>query len=303
MELGYQKPLFILPFDHRSSFIKNMFGITGQPTSEQSQQVIELKNIIYDGFSQAVKDGVPADYAAILVDEQFGDAVLRQAKQAGFTVCLSVEKSGQDEFDFEYGDQFQDHIKKYQPTFAKALIRYNPESDLAMNRRQQERLKRLTDFCHSEGFKFLIEPLVPATAAQLEKVNGDKERYDNELRPQLMVTMIKELQAGGVEPDIWKIEGLNHEAEYKMIVEQARSGGRKNVGAIILGRGADEKGVETWLRAGANVNGMMGFAIGRTIFWQPLKDYTENKISRADATAEIAKRFYHFYQVFIQAQQ
>ncbi len=297
-ELGYEKPLFILAFDHRASFAKNIFNLTGVPDAEQLKKIQEYKQVIYKGFQGAILQGIPEQEAAILVDEQFGDAVLREAKSENHIVILTVEKSGQEEFDFEYGQDFAAHIEKYQPTFAKALIRYNPEGDQELNGRQAQRLKILSDYCHSSGYKFLIEPLIPATPEQMSSVAGEVKRYDLEIRPALTVKMIAELQHSGVEPDIWKIEGMEHSQTYEEAVIQARSGGRDKVSAVILGRDAPDDLVEEWLEAGAKVAGVAGFAIGRTIFQDTLISLREGKIDQDTAIKEIANNYYHFYKIF-----
>jgi len=293
------KELFILPFDHRSSFLKKMFGVDGrQPTQEEVEKTKELKNLVYQGFKLAVTQGqVPKESAGILVDEQFGDGIIKDAVANNYKVCLSTEKSGQKEFDFEYGENFGQHISKYKPTLVKALVRYNPDDNKDINARQIERLKQLSDFCVQNDYQFIIEPLVPATEEQLARVDGDQNRYDNELRPNLMVKMIEEMQAGGVEPDVWKIEGLEKSDDYKKLVDQIQTGGR-NAKAIVLGRGADDSQVEKWLEAGAKVEGVIGFAVGRTIFWQSLVDYNEGKIDADKAVEQIAEKFTHFYKVF-----
>jgi myo-inositol catabolism protein IolC len=286
------KSLFILPFDHRNTFAKKFKNIE------------ELKQVIYQGFRMAIEKGaVPKESAAILVDEQYGEAVIKDAVAQGYTVCVCVEKSGQDEFDFEYGDDFGEHLDKYRPAFAKALIRYNPESDQELNARQRAKLKTLNDFCKKENYQFIIEPLVPATENQLAQVSGEQNRYDNEIRPKLMIKMIKELQNNGVEPDVWKIEGLENPKDYQDLVTQIKSGGRDKADAIVLGRGADEKQVEKWLIAGAKVPGIIGFAIGRTIFWQSLVDYKDGKISKEEAISQIAQKYQHFYQIFTNAKE
>ena len=169
-----------------------------------------MKRVIYDGFKAALAGGVPSAKAGILVDEQFGADILRDAAKHGYVTACPAEKSGQDEFDFEYGEDFAHHIETFRPTFCKVLVRYNPEGDPAMNRRQAERLKRLSDYLHSGGrAEFMFELLVPATPAQLERSGGDKKEYDRELRPELMVGAITELQDAGIEPDVWKIEGID----------------------------------------------------------------------------------------------
>lgn len=297
-ELGYNQPLFVLAFDHRSSFTKNMLGITTEPDLEQTKQVIEFKNIIFEGFKKGVFLGVPKEAGAVLSDEQFGDTVLRLAKEEGYVFAMCTEKSGQKEFDFEYGKDFGAHLEEYGPTFAKALVRYNPEDDKEINKRQLGRLKELSDYCHSQKMKFLIEPLVPATAAQLKQVEGDNKRYDLELRPKLMVKMVKEMQEAGVEPDVWKIEGLEKTEEYEEIIKQARSAGRDNVSAVILGRGANLEQVEKWLQAAGRANGVIGFAIGRSIFHEALMEYKEGKATREEASEKIGQNYYHFYKIF-----
>ncbi len=138
MSLGYDKPLYILPFDHRGSFETKMFG-WHEPLSEaQTEEIATAKKVIYDGFKAGVAAGVPKQKAGILVDEQFGAAILRDASANGFTTACPVEKSGQEEFDFQYGEDFAAHIEAFNPTFSKVLVRYNPEGDPALNRRQAE---------------------------------------------------------------------------------------------------------------------------------------------------------------------
>lgn len=297
--LGYNKPLYILAFDHRGTFAKQIFGVEMEQLDEdQKVQIKEFKQIIYDGFKDALSKGVPKEHAAILVDEDFGDSILTDAKMNGFMTIVSVEKTGQDSFAFEYGSEYGEHLEKYMPTFSKALIRYNPEDSDQKKKQQGDSLKILSDYSHRHGFKFLLEPLIPASQSQLAKVNGDKNEYDRLLRPGLTVTMVKELQDAGVEPDIWKLEGLEAKEDYKNVVAQARSGGRSDVSMVVLGRGATEEKVEEWIRTGAQVEGVVGFAVGRTIFWEPLVSFHEGKIQREEAVLEISHQFHRLYKDF-----
>jgi myo-inositol catabolism protein IolC len=298
----YDRPLYVLPFDHRGSFETGMFGWKGALTTEQTAQIAEAKRVIYDGFKAAVAAGVPKQSAAILVDEQFGAAILHDAKADEFTIASPVEKSGQDEFDFEYGENFPAHIEALQPTFCKVLVRYNPEGNQALNRRQTDRLKRLSYYLHSESRSlFMFELLVPAEQAQLEKVKGDKKTYDLEIRPRLMVQTIEELQDAHVEPDVWKIEGLDRREDCERIVAAARYGGRDKVGCIVLGRGEDDKKVREWLTIAASVPGFIGFAVGRTDFWEPLVGWRAKKTTRDAAVNEIARRYREFVDIFEKA--
>jgi myo-inositol catabolism protein IolC len=303
MNLGYDKPLYIQPFDHRGSFQTKMFGWKGKLTEEQIAEIAATKQVIYDGFKAAVANGVPKAKAGILVDEQFGAAILRDAAANGYTTACPAEKSGQEEFDFEYGEEFGEHIEAFQPTFCKVLVRYNPEGDKALNQQQSARLKRLSDYLHTKsGRRFMFELLVPAEKEQLDRVNGNSKAYDLEIRPGLMVTAIEQLQDAGVEADVWKIEGLDRREDCEKVVVAARRNGRDKVGCIILGRGEDDKKVYEWLSTAAKVPGFIGFAVGRTVFWEPLISWREKKLSREEAVAEIARRYRGFVDVFDQAQ-
>lgn len=302
MAAGYDKPLYILPFDHRGSFQTKMFGWKGTLTPEQTAQIAAAKQVIYDGFQKAVTGGVPKQTAGILVDEQFGAAILRDASKHGYITCSPAEKSGQDEFDFEYGEDFATHIEEFHPTFCKVLVRYNPESDRALNQRQAARLKRLSDYLHKTGKSlYMFELLVPPEQAQLDRVRGDKKAYDLELRPGLMVRAILELQDAGVEPDVWKIEGLDRREDCQKVVAAARRGGRDQVGCIVLGRGEDDRKVREWLATAAHVPGFIGFAVGRTTFWDPLIDWRANKVTREAAVAEVARRYREWVDIFEKA--
>ena len=302
MTIGFNKDLYVLPFDHRATFRAKMFGWKEPITAEQTKQISDFKQVIYDALKAAVAEGVPREKAGVLVDEQFGAAILRDAAKSGYFTAMTTEKSGQDEFDFEYGEDFGKHLEAFHPTFSKVLVRYNPEGDAAMNNRQAARLKRLSDYLHDNGrIQFMFELLVPAEKAQLDRFKGDKKAYDVELRPKLMVEAIHQLQDAGVEADVWKIEGLDRREDCGKVAAAARRGGRDKVGCIVLGRGEDDKKVAEWLATAAPVEGFIGFAVGRTAFWDPLADLRDKKASREAVVKEITSRYRGFVDVFEKA--
>jgi myo-inositol catabolism protein IolC len=296
--IGYNKPLYILPFDHRSSFEKGLYGWSGALSADQTERIARTKEVIYDGFKFALGTGLAKNRAGILVDEQFGARILRDASANGFITAMPAEKSGEAEFQFEFGTHYAAHIEQFKPTFVKVLVRYNPEDDETMNCRQAARLKELCDYCHSHNFYFMFELLVPATHAQLDVVEGDQHLYDRDLRPSLMVAALTQLQNAGVEPDVWKIEGLDRREDCLKIAETARRDGREQVGCIILGRGSNEQKVVEWLRIAADVPGFIGFAVGRTSFWEPLVAWRDGKIQRQQAVENIAHRYVEWVKVF-----
>ena len=303
MALGYDGKLFILAFDHRGSFQKKWFGIEGEPDEEQTRTITDAKHLIFEGLLHAADGGAEPSVTGALVDEQFGGTVPEQAKERGFKLAMPVEKSGQNEFDFQYDDQFGDHIESFDPDFAKVLVRYNPDGDAEMNERQVGRLKRLADWLHENDRKFLFELLVPAEDAQLEQVGGDTDRYDAELRPELMRRTIEEIQNAGIEVDVWKIEGVDERSDCEMLAQQTRSGeGRENVVCVLLGRGANDEKVDHWLTQAAPVDGFVGFAIGRSIWGDALKSFLDGSLDRQAAAGRIGDNYTRFVRVYQDAE-
>jgi myo-inositol catabolism protein IolC len=303
MALGYDGKLYILAFDHRGSFQKKMFGIQGDPTPEETETITDAKRLVFEGMEKAVERGLDASTAGVLVDEQFGGDVPKLAREHGLALSMPVEKSGQDEFDFQYDDDFGEHIESFDPQFSKVLVRLNPEGDPEMNERQLGRLKRLADWLHDHDRKFLFELLVPATDEQLEKADGDTDRYDAELRPELMRRAIEQIQDFGVDVDIWKIEGVDTREDAQMLIEQTRKGDRnENVVSVLLGRGASDEKVDHWLRQAAPVEGFVGFAIGRSIWWDSLKGFLDGDLERDAAAEQIADNYQRFIKVYDDAE-
>ncbi len=309
MQLGYNQPLYILAFDHRGSFQKKFFGIPGDPTPEQTQTIADAKHLIFEGMLQAVAQGAQTASCGVLIDEQFGSTVPEEAHAHGLKLAMPAERSGQDLFDFQYGDDFPAHIERFAPEFTKVLVRYNPDGDPRANLDQLGKLKRLSDWLHAhpqasgEPRKFLFELLVPAEDKQLQDVGGDVDRYDTELRPSLMRRAIADIQDFGIEVDIWKIEGVDQRADCETLAAQARIGGRNEVVCVVLGRGADDAKVDHWLRQAAPVEGFVGFAIGRSIWWDPLKAHLDGELDRTSAAQQIGDNYTRFRSVYEEAQR
>jgi myo-inositol catabolism protein IolC len=301
MNPGTDNKLYILAFDHRGSFQKKFFGIDGEPDSEQTAIIADAKHLIFEGMLQAVGAGADPSVTGVLVDEQFGSTVPAEAHERGLKLAMPAERSGQSMFDFQYGDDFGKHIERFDPDFTKVLVRYNPDGDAAANREQLSKLLRLSDWLVAHQRKFLFELLVPAEDAQLQSVDGDGDRYDAELRPELMRRAIAEIQNAGIVVDIWKIEGVDLRSDCETLVAQARSGSRDDVKCVVLGRGADDAKVDQWLAAAAPVDGYIGFAIGRSIWWDPLKAYVDGKIERSVGARTIAENYLRFVAVYERA--
>ena len=296
---GYSEDLYILAFDHRGTITKGLLGVEDrEPTEEEANKVIEMKQIIFDGFLKANESGIKGGDPAILVDETFGLEVQQKAKEMNIKFAAPVEKSGQKVFDFEYGDQFGEKINEVGADFVKILVRWNPDDEEEIRETQGSRIKELSDWLSENGKKFLLEFLVPATEEQLASVENDQARYDSEIRPKLAVRVVEEMRERGADPDIWKIEGLDTTEDCEKVAAAIKTGDRENVMAVVLGRGASDEKVNEWLRAGSSVDGYRGFAIGRSIFWNALKGFHEGEKTREEAVNEIAESYLGFLSVY-----
>ena len=307
MAFGYDGKLYILAFDHRGSFQKKWFGLEGEPSAEDTERIADAKRVIYEGVEKALEKGAEPGVTGALVDAQFGEpsGIPQAAQERGLVLAMPVEKSGQNEFDFQYGEEgFGAEIERWDPDFAKVLVRYNPDGDAALNQRQNERLKKLADWLHSDDRKFLYELLVPAEPQQLEQVGGDSDRYDAEMRPELMRRAIEDTQSFGIEVDVWKIEGVDERSDAEMLAKQTRSGeGRENVVCVLLGRGANDDKVDHWLTQAAPVDGFVGFAIGRSIWGDALKAFIDGSLDHETAAGQIAENYLRFVRVYEDAEQ
>lgn len=299
--VGYGKPLYVLAFDHRESLEAGLYGWHEPLGSEETARLTADKEVIYDAFKVAMTRGGLQDRAAILVDEQFGAAILADARRRGYLTAMPVEMSGAAEFEFEHGADYARHLDACRPTFCKALVRFNPDGDGAANWRQAARLRQLSDDVHRSGRRFLLELLVPPLPKQLQRLGRNRCDYERELRPVLQGAAIHALQEAGVEPDVWAIEGIDRRADGVAVADVARRDGRDAVGCLILGRGTGEARLRAWLGEGAGVPGITGFAVGRTAFWEPLLELREFRIDRQEAVARISANYQLWIERFEQA--
>jgi 5-dehydro-2-deoxygluconokinase len=282
------KNLYILPFDHRSSFTKDILN-TEKPSKEQRKEIERLKDIIFEGIEISLEKRKDKKNFAILVDEEYGSNVIKNARAKKIKICLPVEKSGENELKFEYGKKFKEHILKINPDFVKVLVRYNPENK-TINQRQLKSLAELSIFCKEKKLQTIIELLVPPTKNDLD-ICGNKNDYDKKLRAEKTAQSIKEIKTV-FNPTIWKLEGFDKN-NWKTIVKET-----KKTKIIVLGRGEDDKKVKQWLRDAAKFNQIIGFAVGRTIFMSPIKEYYSKKINAQKASLLISKKFLSFVSIW-----
>jgi 5-dehydro-2-deoxygluconokinase len=257
MTRGFDQPLYVMPFDHRGSFQTGLFGWKPPLSDAQTAEIASSKQIIYDGFLAALAGGAPVQKAAILVDEQFGAAILRQAKRKGILTACPAEKSGQEEFDFEYWRGFRAPHRGLRPDLLQGAGALQPGGRPRAQSAQAARLKRLSDYLRgAKRSRFMFELLVPRKRPSSTSSRATRKAYDLEVRPRLMVEAIRELQAPASSRP-WKIEGLDRREDCAADRGDGARRRRDHVGCIVLGRGEDDRKVREWLdvaRQGAGLH-------------------------------------------------
>ncbi len=294
------QPLFIMAMDHRASFAQSLFGVTGDPTAAELHRMQDAKMVIYEGAQQVASGGIPLGRIGVLTDEMLGSAVAKAAKSDGLILAMPIERSGMPLFELDYGDQFAQHVELFDPEFFKVLVRYNPADEARDRNTQIERLVRVSDWAKSVGRQWLFELLVPPTREQLS-IWEDQDHFDHYARPTLTVETLAQLQTGGVHPTIWKLEGYETAEGAHSVLRSVAEGTDHPAECIVLGRNAPLSRVEHWLEVAAPLPGYAGFAVGRSIWEQPLKDLLAGHIERPAAVALIAQHYATLIETYIRA--
>ncbi|MBO1754400.1 2-deoxy-5-keto-D-gluconate 6-phosphate aldolase domain-containing protein [Allobranchiibius sp. CTAmp26] len=291
----HDDPLLILAMDHRGSFGSSLFGVEhDSPTDEQAGRMRHAKQLIYAGLRD-VRAQVTIGRPGVLVDEQYGAAVVAAAPSDDVVLAIPVEASGHDWFTLEYGEQWLDHVREVAPAYAKVLVRDNPWFDASDRSRQLDDLAKVSAGLADAGVPFLYELLVPATDEQKASVSGDTDRYDRDVRPGLVTQVIADNQRAGVAPRLWKVEGLETVDAARAVAGQARSGGH-DADLIVLGRDAPQERLDHWLDVAAQVDAFVGFAIGRSIWEEAIRDWTHGTIDDTEAATRIGRTYLSYAQ-------
>jgi myo-inositol catabolism protein IolC len=283
-------PLFLLAMDHRNSFAETILGVPKERDSSELKKLRDSKLVIYDGARRALAEGVSQGRAGVLVDEHLGSAIARRAKQDGFVLVMPIERSGTQLLELEYGEKFAAHVEKFDPDFVKVLVRYNPADDESTRVTQIERLDRISRWAQEVDRQWLVELLIPPTGQQLAQYE-DQSHFDEQARPTLTAETLTAMREGGVHPTVWKLEGYETTGGAEEVLRTVAADREHPAECIVLGRNAPMARVEHWIETAAPLSGFAGFAVGRSIWQEPLLGFLGGQIKRSEAVESIAARY------------
>jgi myo-inositol catabolism protein IolC len=288
--------LFILPCDH-TDILSAMWEASVQADSDRAAWITRVKGIVLDGLVEAVAAGASRDCVALLMDDEFGAPVLERAKAAGIARIVPMDSGEVGPFRLRYGDDFERHIYDTDPDVVSALISYNPESSEASA--QLRRFAPVAKWQSGSKRQFLLElQVLPADDIRSP---DETDRWVAGQRPALIAQAMTDLTGLGVVPDIWKLQDCAREKDYDAIVAAARATGRSDVRLVVLGGGATSEHVDLMLSKVALVEGFEGFAVGRSVWAEPIRAFASGLIGAEEAARQIAESFLHFLRTFVAA--
>lgn len=296
------RQMCILAFDHRSTFRRLVAETPSERPGLRHDLISECKRLVFDAYESAVGRGIiSTENTSVIVDEECASGLARRCEAAGYTFGMPVERTEQEVFEFEYEDDWQGHIEAFNATYYKGLVRWNPLEEAA-NAEQTERLRDLSRFLRATERAFLLELLVPPSRVDRKKPGFDAEHFDVEVRPAATVVAMEQLHARDVVPDYWKIEGVSRRSECEAIGAIARAHPDKpDAGCVVLGRSAPDEQVRHWLAVSAGVPGYHGFAIGRSVFNEPLTAWLRGEAENDAVVIAVANQFASLVEFYASA--
>jgi myo-inositol catabolism protein IolC len=295
--------LLILAADHRRSLERGLYGQT-PPTPAQVARISADKLQVYQALLDAAAWLPPQIQPGMLIDEQYGAGVAELATQStsAVSLCMPLEASGQEWFRFAYGDDWQQHAELFAAKHAKVLVRDNPGLDPARRLQQARRLGQVSAWTARTARSLILELLVPATGADKDATEGNMPRYHDELRPGHTLQVMEYLQDHGVEPAFWTVEGLGRHDDAVAVAAIAQRGGRQ-ARCLVGGRHAPYDELEHWLQVAAPIPGWAGFAIGRSIWWDPLRARLRHLSTAWEARRRIRVAYTDYARYYLKARE
>jgi 5-dehydro-2-deoxygluconokinase len=299
-----EKTLLILAVDHRASLERDLYGLTAPPTPAQAARITADKLIVYQALLDAAAQLPAGVQPSVLIDEEYGASAAELAARSDglITLCMPVEASGHDWFQFAYPGDWRRHAEFFAARHAKVLVRDNPGLDPALRADQARLLAEVSSWAEQADRPLILELLVPATDADKDATGGSADRYDDELRPGHTLRVMEYLQDRGVAPAIWKVEGLDRREDAVAVAATAKRGGR-SAQCIVLGRHAPRAKLDRWLEVAAPVPGWIGFAIGRSIWWDALLAHLHGECTAEQARQRVMQAYLDYASDYLQARQ
>ena len=280
----------MLAFDHRTSAAKKLFGASALSPGDASS-LAEAKTLIAESALSAVPHIGSESEVSILADPEYGLGAVAKAHEAGTPVALALERSGLRELSLLDGELLAAALDGTAPVrWGKVLVRWNPGDSEGRKTANLQALESARTLCQSKGMEFLLELIVPATPADMELVGDSEDRFQRELLRFRLPEAIWELTHQLGPPHLWKIQGVESPAVCQAVAEAATQDGA-TPRIVVLGAAADPAQISRWFHSSAAASAYCGFAIGRSIWENPIRNWLLGHAGRKQTKQLIASNF------------
>jgi 5-dehydro-2-deoxygluconokinase len=204
--------------------------------------------------------------------------VIAEARRDGVVVGTPAERAGA----FPLAWATEPFDRALIGAFVKVLVRFRPDDADEIRDGQWHQLDMLQAWCRRAETQLVVEVLVP-------RRQEPEDTFDGAGRPAMLADFIGESYRRGLTPQFWKIEGTPA-ADGARTIDRAIAA-QPQCRQIILGKAADIATIERWFAAAHNSATAVGFAIGRSVFWEPSTAFLAGSMTAAEAAANICANY------------
>jgi len=242
-------------------------------------RIPEVKRLAADGFRLA-RERSPRvrEFGALLLDAQYSSDVIAEARRDGVVAGTPAEKAGA----FPLAWATEPFDRALIGAFVKVLVRFRPDDADEIRDGQWHKLDTLQSWCRRAGTQLVVEVLVP-------RRQEPEDTFDAAGRPAMLADFIGESYRRGLTPQFWKIEGTPA-ADGARTIDRAIAA-QPQCRQIILGKAADIATIERWFAAAYGSVTAVGFAIGRSVFWEPATAFLIGSSTASETAAHICANY------------
>ena len=245
------------------------------------QRIPDVKRLAYDGFLLArQRSSAVRDCGALLVDAQYSAGVIAEALRDGIAVGTPAERAGAIPLAWAT-DPFPAALTG---AFVKVLARYRTDDDPGVLAEQWLKLEALQTWCRVAKKPLVLEVLVA-------RKQEAEDAFESSGRPAMLEAFIADAYRRGLTPAFWKIEGTLAPEGARTI--DAAIAAHPACRQIILGKAAELSTIDRWFAACAASATASGFAIGRSVFWEPSAAYLTGAKTADQAATMICDNYLH----------
>ncbi|MFW8630724.1 bifunctional 5-dehydro-2-deoxygluconokinase/5-dehydro-2-deoxyphosphogluconate aldolase [Vibrio natriegens] len=263
--------LCVMAFDHRSQ-LEDMAREAGTDTA----RIKTLKKLIFKASQQVAQEANLAGKAGLLCDSTFGQDVLNEVTGQGWWIGRPIELPGSRPLRLEHGNIGSQLIDWPLEHVVKCLVFYSPEDELDIRTEQEELVQEVYQACCKSGHELLLEVILPAGVKKEDR---------------LYIQALERFYDLGIKPDWWKLPALEADSwdTVSAVVTERDAFCR---GVVILGLDAPQEELQKGFDATAGKEIVKGFAVGRTLFGEPSRQWLANSIND-ETLIENIKQNYH----------